>query len=161
MDTQYFEDFEVGRKVEAGEYAVTPDEVIQYATKWDPQPFHIDENAAKASVYGGLTACGSHIMAIRTLLLHKSHETRTAAIMGTLGWDELRFPNPVRPGDRLSLTRECIEKRESRSRPDRGIVLQLIVVANQTGDPVLVHKDTILVAKRPDPRESRGASAAR
>jgi acyl dehydratase len=151
----FFEDLEIGRKVTLREYVVDESEVIAFATQWDPQPFHVDKREAEESVYKGLTACGCHIMAIRTWLLHHGQEGVSdtqrdkLAIIGALGWDELRFPNPVRPGDRLSLTRECIEKRESRTKPDRGIVQQLMTLRNQNEEVVLVHKDTIMVAKRP------------
>jgi acyl dehydratase len=156
-DTLYFEDFEVGTKVTIGEYLITKQEVVEFAKKWDPQPYHVDEKAGEASAYGGLTASGSHIMAIRTWLLHHGKDSSKAsqpqgrvAIIGALGWDEVRFQNPVRPGDRLFLTREVIEKRESRSKPGRGIVQQLMTVSNQNDECVLIQKDSILVAKRPD-----------
>ena len=151
----FFEDVEIGMKVTLREYVVDENEVIAFATQWDPQPFHVDRREAEASVYKGLTASGCHIMAMRTWLLHHGREDVSGtqrdklAILGALGWDELRFPNPVRPGDRLSLTRECIEKRESRSRPDRGIVQNQMTLQNQNGDVVLIHKDTIMVAKKP------------
>jgi acyl dehydratase len=163
-DTLYFEDFEVGTKIAVGEYLVTKQEMVEFAKKWDPQPYHVDEKAGEASAYGGLTASGSHIMAIRTWLLHHGKDSskspqqeEQAAIIGALGWDEVRFQNPVRPGDRLFLTREVLEKRESRSKPDRGVVQQLMTVSNQNGEPVLIHKDSILVAKRPD-TASQGAA---
>jgi acyl dehydratase len=154
-DALYFEDFEVGTEISIGEYLVTKQEIVEFAKKWDPQPFHIDERAAEESAYGGLTASGSHIMAIRTWLLHHGKDTsnspqpeKQAAIIGALGWDEVRFQNPVRPGDRLFLTREVIGKRESRSKPGRGVVQQLMTVTNQNRETVLIHKDSILVATR-------------
>lgn len=157
MATLFFEDVRLGSKVTVGEYTVTEHEVIEFAAQWDPMPYHIDKQVAVASVYKGLTASGCHIMAIRTWLLHHGKEEgkpdsqrNKLVIIGALGWDELRFPNPVRPGDRLSLTRECIRKRESRSKADRGIVEQMMTLRNQNGDPVLVHKDTIMVSKRPE-----------
>ncbi len=146
MSVLYYQDIEIGQTVHVGEYEVTKDDVVAFASKWDPQPFHIDEHAAAASIYRGLIASGSHIMAIRTWLLH--HMPVPPVILAGLGWDEVRFPNPARVGDRLSLRIEWLEKRESQTRPDRGIVHSRITVTNQDGQPVLVHKDTILVAKR-------------
>ena len=82
MEEVYFEDYEVGKKTTVGEYVVKKEEVIEFAKKWDPQPFHMDEQAANGSVYGGLTASGVHIMSIRTWLLHKSHKTKLALLGG-------------------------------------------------------------------------------
>ncbi len=143
----YFEDFEIGWKTTVGEYLVKKEEILEFGKRWDQAPFHIDEEAAKASVFGGLVALGAYIMAIQTCLIHKQEE-ETAAL-GRLGSEELRFPNPVRPGDRISLTVECVGKRESQSKPDIGIVTNSIILNNQGGEPVLTLKDAILVAKKP------------
>ncbi len=152
MAVLYYEEIEVGTTVNVGEYEITKDEVVEFASKWDPQPFHVDEKAAEASIYGGLIASGSHVMAIRTWLLHRLPDF--PAILAGLGWDEVRFLNPARVGDQLSLTIEFLDKRESQTRPDRGIVHSRITVINQEGTPVLVHKDAILVAKREKPTHS-------
>lgn len=147
MSIRHFEDFQAGEKTTVAEqYPVTKEEIIEFGKKWDPQPFHIDEEAAEASGFGGLIAPGCLIVSIAIRLLNQP-ETRADVLAG-LGWDELRFPNPVRPGDRLSLTVECLETRDSDSKPDRGIVRTLITVGNQKGEPVLTFKDNILVAKR-------------
>ncbi len=146
MAVLYYEDIEVGKTVNVGEYEITKDEVVEFASKWDPLPFHVDEKAAEASIYGGIIASGSHVMAIRSWLLHRLPDL--PAILAGLGWDEVRFPNPTRVGDRLSLTIEFLEKRESQTKPDRGIVHSRITVTNQEGTPVFVHKDAFLIAKR-------------
>ncbi len=146
LKIKHFEDFQVGRKTTVGEYVITKQEIVEFAEKWDPQPFHVDEEAAKKSGFKGLITCGCHLVAIAIKMLD-SKETKTNVLAG-LGWDELRFPNPARPDDRLTLTVECLTKRESQSRPDRGVVRTLITVANQKGEPVLTFKDNILVAKR-------------
>ena len=143
----YFEDFEIGWKTTVGEYLVTKKEILEFGKRWDPAPFHIDEEVAKASVFGGLVAPGAFIMAIQTCLIHQQEE-ETAAL-GRLGSEELRFLNPVRPGDRISLTMKCIDKRESQSKPEMGIVTNSIILNNQNGEPVLTMKDSILVAKKP------------
>jgi acyl dehydratase len=146
METLYFEDVSVGETITVGDYKLTEKEIISFATKWDPQPYHIDKKVASLSIYGGLTACGIHIMAIRTLLLHQLRPK--PIILGSLGWDELRFPNPARVGDRLHLTLAFTYKRNWPGKPDRGIVKSLISVFNQKRKPVLIHKDAVLVAKR-------------
>jgi acyl dehydratase len=146
METLYFEDVRVGETTTVGDYKLTKKEIISFATKWDPQPYHIDKKAASLSIYGGLTACGIHIMAIRTLLLHQVRPK--PIILGSLGWDELRFPNPARVGDRLHLIIQFTYKRNWPGKPDRGIVKSSISVFNQKRNPVLTHKDAVLVAKR-------------
>jgi len=146
MTILYYDDIEIGATSSFGDYEITKDEVVEFASRWDPQPFHIDEQVAEASIYGSLTASGSHIMAIRTWLLF--HQPGRLAVIGALGWDEVRFPNPARVGDRLSVTMEYLDKKESQSKPDRGIVRARITVTNQKGTTVLEHIDVILVAKR-------------
>ena len=145
MEVLYFEDVRVGETITVGDYKLTEKEIISFATEWDPQPYHIDKKVASLSIYGGLTACGIHIMAIRTLLLHQMRPK--PVILGSLGWDELRFPNPARAGDRLHLTIEFTYKRNWPGKPDRGIVKSLISVFNQEHNAVLIHKDTVLIAK--------------
>ena len=117
MEILYFEDVRVGETITVGDYKLTQKEIISFATKWDPQPYHIDKKVAALSIYGGLTACGIHIMAIRTLLLHQMRPK--PIILGSLGWDELRFPNPARAGDRLHLTIEFTYKRNWPRKPNR------------------------------------------
>ena len=147
MEHIYFEDIELHDKKTAGKYSVTKEEVIEFARKWDPQPFHVDEEAAKATQFGGLIASASHTVAISFWLLNRAGKG-IAAISG-LGWDKMHPPHPVHPGDRLSLSMECIEKRESRSKPDRGILRHKIRVTNQNGIPVSTFETTTLVKRRP------------
>ncbi len=147
MPTKYFEDFQVGERATFGAHLVTREEIVEFAAKWDPQPFHLDEEAAAASSFGGLAASGAHVVAI-TVSLIVARDVQVATI-AALGWDEVRFLAPVRPGDVLSLVHECLETRASRSKPDRGIVKNRIVALNDRGEPVLSYTDTILVARRP------------
>ena len=146
MKVLYFEDVEIGTKLTCGTYDITKEEVVSFAGQWDPQPYHINEEAAQASIYGGLTASGIHIMAIRTWLLHRIQPK--PAILASLGWDELRFPNPARIGDRLHLEVEFVYRRRWPRKTDRGIVKSIIKVINQNNATILVHKDSVLVAKR-------------
>ncbi len=145
---RHFEDFAVGDVHTVGEYLVTREEIVAFAEKWDPQPFHTDPEAALSSVFKGLIAAGCHVFSI-SILLQNDPKIRSQVLAG-FGWDQVRFGHPVRPGDRLSLTVECLEKRVSRSRPDAGIVRNLIIVRNQDGKSVLTYYDTILVGRRAD-----------
>ncbi len=151
MKPIYFEDIELHEKKTAGEYPVSKEEVIAFARKWDPQLFHVDEEAAKASPYGGLIASAAHTVAISFWLLNRAGKGIQA--LGGAGWEKMKLIHPVRPGDRLSLVMECIEKRESRSKPDRGIVRHAVTVRNQEGLPVTTFETITLVKRRPSPSE--------
>lgn len=146
----YYEDMQVGERSSVGEYPVTKEEIIEFGKRWDQSPYHVDEELARDSIFGGLVAPGAFIMAIQTCLLHRHEvvEGEKTAALGRLGTDELRFRVPVRPGDRISLEIECIHKRESQSKPDRGVVTHAIALKNQKDEVVMTLKDTILVAKR-------------
>jgi len=116
----YFEDLKVGQRRVIGTHVVPKDEAIAFARKWEPQPYHLDEAAAETSLYGGLTVCSLYLFAVCTRLFFQ-HEDQIA-VMAMLGKDEVRLPNPARPGDALTYHTECVSKRPSRSRPDSGIV---------------------------------------
>jgi len=147
---KYLEEFEVGNKNRGGSYRVSKEEIIRFASDYDPQPFHLDEAAAEASVFGGLTACGSHTVALQIKLIHLRGGGRAqGAVLAGLGWDEVRFAKPVRPDDVLTLESEVIESRPSESKSDRGIVRVRQTVLNQNEEAVLTSIHTILVAKRP------------
>ena len=149
---KYFEDFVLGEVEKVGEYHLTEDEIIEFAKQWDPQFFHIDPEVARKSVFSGLIAAGTHLLAVTVLKL-VTHEPRVSVLAG-LGWDEIRFLGPARPEDILTLVRECLEVRPSDSKPDRGIVRNRLTLSNQKGQPVLSYVDTILVAKRASSSES-------
>ena len=144
---KYFEDFIPGEVEKVGEHQLTQEEIIEYARKWDPQFFHIDPKAAANSVFQGLIAAGTHLLAITVLHLVE-HQPRVSVMAG-LGWDEVRFLGPARPGDTLTLYRECIEIRPSTSKDDRGVVRNRLTLSNQKGEVLLRYMDTILVARRP------------
>jgi acyl dehydratase len=145
---KYFEDYEVGESVVHGAYSVSAEEIMAFARHYDPQPFHVDLEAAAASVFGGLTASGFHTVAIQGALIHSSPEAE-AAVMAGLGWDEVRFSNPVRPGDTLSVRFTCLDARPSSSKPDRGIVRNKVEVLNQDGQIVLSSVHNLLMRRRP------------
>lgn len=154
MDTLYFEDLKVGQELTAGEYQTSAEDMVEFALKWDPLPIHIDEEAAKASAYGGLVASGEYTMAVKQLLINRLGISQ--AIIGSVGYDELRYLNPVRPGDRLSVHARCIYRRESRTRPDRGVVKFDVTLANQAGESVLAYTDIVIVARRNSANHSSG-----
>ncbi len=146
LKTKYFEDYHIGEKMTWGDYIVSEDAIVDFAKEWDPQPFHVDKEAAEKSIFGGLTAAGCHVISISIKLINLSDFNPN--LIAAIGWDELRFHNPVRPGDRLSLTIECLEARESESKPDRGIVRNQFTLVNQNKETVLRFQDIIIVRKR-------------
>jgi len=145
---KYLEGFVPGEVEIVGDYTIPADEMIEYSKTWDPLPFHIDPESIPAKELGGVIAAGTYLVAItiRTLV---NHLPKVAVIVG-LGWDEVRFRQPVRPGDKLTVTRECLEVRPSKSRDDRGVVRNRISLTNQAGELVLSYIDAILVAKQPE-----------
>jgi acyl dehydratase len=144
----FYEDIEVGTTVRVGSYRIDADDIVSYARRWDPLPVHTDEAAARHTMFGGLTASGSHTLAIRVLLLHRVPIQE--GLIGAAGWDEVRFHKPVRPGDELWLEVTWLAKRQSDSRPDRGIVTALMKLLNQKDEVVLSHRGTIFMRlKRP------------
>ena len=148
MSIMYFEDIEVGQKrIKSLTYQVKKEEIIEFARHWDPRSFHIDEAAAVSSVFGGLVACSAHIFSI--LSWFGTHGNRRTASMAALGFDELHMRHPVRPNDTLSCTFTCLEKHESRSKQDRGIVRTLASLFNQQSVEVFSAVITAMVAKRP------------
>lgn len=146
---QYFEDVVVGRWVESeATYGVTKEEIIAFCSDWDPLPFHIDEELARQSPMGKLFTSAIHVVAIGVRLGHGMLQEPTAIIAG-LGWDEVRFMLPVCAGDELSLRATVDSKRESASKPDRGIVTSKLVLVNQRGEDVASYKMSTLVQRRP------------
>lgn len=143
----WFDDLAVGWRSTVGAWTLRREEVVDFARRWDPQPFHVDEQAARSSIYGGLTASSLHLFAICTRLFF-DHPARIA-VLAMLGKDAVRFPHPARPGDRLTYTTECVERRRSRTKPDRGIVTLADTLANADGETVLSQRVTLLVARRP------------
>jgi acyl dehydratase len=117
----FFEDFPVGQVVDYGSYHVTAEEIVSFAREFDPQPFHVDESAAKASMLGGLSASGWHICAIVMRMMVDGYFGRTAS-MGSTGIDEMKWLRPVFAGDRLSCRRTTLAGRVSAKRPDMGIL---------------------------------------
>ena len=147
MSTYFFEDYSPGRVWEWGEYVVTREEIISFASQYDPQPFHLDEEVAARSVFGGLTAAGVHTIAIWNKMFHLDHGPRFRAL-ALLAISEITLPNPVRPGDILRVSYECTSIRESKSRHDRGITVTESSLVNQESDVCMTCTSSILVPKR-------------
>lgn len=143
---KYFEDFMPGEVQVVGEYELTKREIIAFAGQWDPQAQHIEESAARNTGFGGLIAPGVQLVALAVRLLVEQEPK--VALEAAVGWDAVRFKHPVRPGERLTLLRECIESRPSKSKADRGIVRNRVSMRNHHGQIVLTFEDTILVRKR-------------
>jgi acyl dehydratase len=134
--TTYFEDYVIGKTIEIGSYTVTKEEIIEFARQYDPQSFHIDENAARDSMFGGLIASGWHTAAICMRMLVDSYLS-DATSGGGRGVDELRWYKPVRPGDVLSVNMEVVEKRPLEDVPELGEVHDKLTGLNQN-DELLV-----------------------
>ena len=132
----YFEDFDVGETFEFGSYTATEEEIIEFAERYDPQPFHVDENAAQNSIFGELIASGWHTAAICQRILVDGIITDMASAGGR-GVDELRWHKPVRPGDTLSLQMEIIDKHSSDGDSGLGHINAKLTGFNQNDDPVI------------------------
>jgi len=145
---QYFEDIELNKVSKAPPYYISKEEIIEFASVWDPQPFHTDEEAAKKWPLG-LSASSLHTMAISVRAFSTPDadmDEHPAAIAG-MGWDEIRMPHPVRPGDTLTVQGFVGSKRESKSKPDMGIIVTHIEVYNQDEVLVLSYKIATMVLK--------------
>lgn len=135
--TLFFEDYQVGQAERFGRYVVDRDEVIDFARKYDPQPFHLDDEAAKRSLFGRLCASGWHTCAMTMrMMVDHMNEIGTASL-GSPGIDEVRWLKPVYPDDVLSVETQVIETRRLRSRADVGIVRNSYRILNQHGEPVM------------------------
>jgi acyl dehydratase len=147
---RYFEELSVGVKATfRDEYKVTEEEIIEVGKRWDPQPFHTDPVAAKDSIFGGLVASSAHIFSIYVRIGNTEiDEDIHVAAVTALGFDKLQWHTPVRPGDTLKNTYKVIKSRESKSRPDLGIVTMDCRVFNQNDETVFTLECTFLVKKR-------------
>jgi len=145
---RWYEDYPVGETVEFGDHLVTQDEVLEFARRYDPQPFHVDPAAAAQSIYGGLIASGWMTSSIAMRLM-VDHYLSPQSSMGSPGVDELRWLRPVRPGDRLRMRVTVLDSRVSQSKPDRGMILLLWEVLNQDRTVVMSMKGWGMYRRRP------------
>ena len=147
MSRIFLDDLEAGQVYPLGSQSLSEEDIITFAERYDPQPFHIDAEAAKDTIYGGVIASGWQTACVFMRLFVDGLLSRSAA-MGSPGLDELRWSKPVRPGDRLDARVEVLEARPSRSKPDRGLARLRCVVADQSGDEVLTFVANVLFQKR-------------
>lgn len=145
----YFEDIEPGTKAAFGHYAVTREEVIDFARKYDPQPFHLSDEAAAQTHFGRLSASGWHTCAMMMAMLVANMKTTEQAGLGSPGQDELRWLKPVYPGDTLRIETEILDKRASNSRPEMGSYRSRITVLNQNDEAVMTTIAIALIRTRP------------
>ena len=149
MAEHYFEDFAPGQKYRgASRLRVEAERVKSFAAEFDPQPFHLDEAAARGTIFKGLAASGWHTAAMTMRLLVESDLKPAGGIVGA-GFDEFRWPRPVRPGDELRIESEILEVRPSKSRPDQGLVKVRTTTYNQNGELVQVNVGNLVVPRRP------------
>lgn len=149
-DQRYFEDYEAGRVYELGMVSVSQEEIIEFASRYDPQYFHTDPDQAKISRFGGIIASGWQTVSL-AMRLYVDHYLSHVASLASPGTDEVRWPNPVRPGDTLTVRVAVLEARPSRSKADRGIVRARIEAVNQKGDLVLTMIVVSLLGRRQQP----------
>jgi acyl dehydratase len=146
--TYYWEDFVQGQVLDLGTVVVSRDEVIEFATRYDPQPFHVDEAAANTSMFGGLIASGWHTCAMVMRLTCDSYLLR-AASLGSPGVDSVRWLKPVRPGDTLRAQMTVAETKPSASKRDRGTIKSQWQVFNQRGELVMTMEGFSMFRRRP------------
>jgi acyl dehydratase len=148
MTELYLEDFAVGQVYNTGRLRVDREQIQAFAKQFDPQPYHLDEEAARRSVFGRLVASGWHTAALTMRLLVDGEFKPAGGILG-VGFDELSWPRAVRPGDELHAKSEVLEVRPSKSRADRGLIRVRTTTLNQDEEPVQVYTGNLLVPRRP------------
>jgi len=152
MKTRYAEDYKAGDVFELGTYELSQKEIIEFAQKYDPFPFHVDEQAAKNTVFKGIISSGWLTGLVWLRMMHDSflcHETT----LGSPGHEEMLWPKPVRPGDRLTGLLEIKESRVSVSKPDLGFVRYTSTLKNQNQEEVFITSSTVIVKPRPSNNE--------
>jgi acyl dehydratase len=148
MSEHFLEDFAPGQKYRGRlRVHVSEAEIRRFAAEFDPQPFHLDDAAARGTIFGGLAASGWHTAALTMKLLVESDLRPAGGIVGA-GFDEFRWPRPVRPGDDLWIEAEVLEVRPSKSRPDQGLVKVRTTTYNQNGEPVQVNVGNLIVPRK-------------
>ncbi len=146
---KYFDDLSVGDATDFGHYDVTREEVIEFARKYDPQPFHLSDEAAAKTHFGRIAASGWHTCAMTMAVIARFVVADRQAGLGSPGVDELRWLKPVYPGDRLTVRASVIEKIPSRSKPQIGVIRSRTSVSNQDGTDVLTFTSIVMMARRP------------
>ncbi|WP_346774083.1 MaoC family dehydratase [Sphingomonas sp. HDW15A] len=148
-DLVYFEDVELGAKTVFGHYDVTLEEVLEFARKYDPQPFHLSDEEAAKTHFGRIAASGWHTCAMAMAVIARKVVEEKQAGLGAPGVDELRWLKPVYPGDRLTVTGTVVDKTPSRSKPEIGVIRTETVVTNQDDMPVMRYTSIVMMRRRP------------
>jgi acyl dehydratase len=146
---KFFEDVEVGEETVFGHYDVTREEVLEFARKYDPQPFHLSDEAAAKTHFGRLAASGWHTCAMTMAVIARYVVDDKQAGLGSPGVDELRWLKPVYPGDRLTVRGSVVEKVPSRSKPHIGVIRTKTTVSNQDGTDVMSFTSIVMMQRRP------------
>ena len=146
---KYFDDIEVGDATEFGHYDVTRQEVLEFARKYDPQPFHLSDEEAAKTHFGRLAASGWHTCAMTMAVIARHVVDDEQAGLGSPGVDELRWMKPVYPGDRLTVRGSIVEKIPSRSKPHIGVIRTKTIVTNQDGVDVMSFTSIVMMQRRP------------
>ncbi|HKU71613.1 MAG TPA: MaoC family dehydratase [Burkholderiales bacterium] len=147
---QYFEDLEVGAETYFGSYDVTREEILEFARKYDPQPFHLSDEEAAKTHFGRIAASGWHTCAMTMAVVARRVVDQEQAGLGSPGIDELRWRRPVYPGDTLHVRGKIVEKRPSRSKPQIGSFRSEMTVINQDDQVVMTFTSIVLIRRRPD-----------
>jgi acyl dehydratase len=145
----YFEDLEVGAETYFGAYEVTREEVLEFARKYDPQPFHLSDEEAAKTHFGRVAASGWHTAAMTMAVIARHVVAHEQAGLGSPGIDELRWTKPVYPGDTLHVRGKIVDKTPSRSRPEMGSFRTHTIVTNQDDQPVMSFTSIVLIRRRP------------
>jgi acyl dehydratase len=148
MTGRFLEDYTVGQRFRSGRLQIDRERIKTFGAEFDPQPFHLDEDAARDTIFGGLAASGWHTAAVTMRLLVESDLKPAGGIVGA-GADEFRWPRPVRPGDELRIESEVLEIRPSRSRPDQGLIKVRTTTLNQNDEAVQIIVANLVVPRRP------------
>ena len=147
VTTTWFEDIRIGDSARAGPVTVTAEEITAFAARYDPLPMHVTEDGGSTSVHDSIIASGVLTVALKQRMIMSIE--RNTAIIGAARIENQNFLHPVRAGDELSLQVTCVAKRESRTRPDRGLVTWNFVLSNQCGNTIFTSTDIVMMQRRP------------
>ncbi len=148
MSAVFFDQINIGDQYQATPYEIPADELLEFNEKWDRLPIHLDEKAALEAGHTAIIGSGQYTLCIKQYFINQMPWRE--AVIGAIGFDELRFRNPVHDGDTISINAKCIDKRPSNSKPDRGICKFAVEMNNQNDKPVLTYTDIVMMKKQPD-----------
>lgn len=146
MNTLFFDQIQIDDQYNAKPYQIPHQELLEFNQKWDRLPIHLNEKAAREAGHTAIIGSGQYTLCIKQYFINQMPWRE--AVIGAIGFDELRFRNPVHGGDTISVAVRCIDKKASRSKPDRGVCKFDVVMSNQHGEPVLTYTDIVMMKKR-------------